>query len=260
MATPDGPADDGAAGENPSPRRPVALHLPSALRNPLPVRLWSTPGLGRAEPAPLLWCHDGSGYEQHCRLTGWAAGHVAAGTLPPHRIVLADARRRRQLYSVSPRYLRSVALALDALQERYGAGPVAVMGSSLGGLTSLAVGLRDPRVGLVLTQSGSFFTRATDAQESDFRWFDRIERFVASVGRPTDGSGPEPAGRLSVVLTCGADEDNLANNRAMARALRAAGVDVEAHRLPGGHDFDSWGRALDPLWANRLRAAWSAPG
>ena len=46
------------------------------------------------------------------------------------------------------------------------------MGASLGGLTSLLVALRDPGVGCVLSQSGSFFEAG--GEDRAWRWFERV--------------------------------------------------------------------------------------
>ncbi|KNX36639.1 alpha/beta hydrolase-fold protein [Luteipulveratus halotolerans] len=134
------------------------MELPSELADPLPVTVWVPRGLRSRQPAPLLWCHDGPEYAERADLVQWAASHVAEGALPPFRLVLAQPVRRMRWYAASPGYLRSVDLALDALSEKYAVrGPLAVMGASLGGLTSLLVGLRRDDVGAVLSQSGSFF-------------------------------------------------------------------------------------------------------
>lgn len=234
------------------------VELPSALARPLAVRLWSADGLAPDQPAPVLWCHDGSGYEHHCGLTGWVAGLVTAGTIPPVRVVLADAPRRTQIYSGSPRYLRSFGLALDALEHRHGVvGPVAIMGSSLGGLTSLACAVNDVRVGAVLTQSGSFFAADLDPQEADFAWFERIVRTTRGLAELPQARRREVAARLRVVLTCGDREENLANNRRMAQALRRQGVEVRTSWTAGGHDFANWCQ-LDPLWSDCLAQTWAA--
>lgn len=237
------------------------LSLPSVLTRPLPVRVWSPRGVSARTVTPLLWCHDGSGYVEHADLLGWMQTQVDAGTLPPTRIVLADAVRRMQWYSGSPRYLRTFSLALTALREQYGEAPVAVMGSSLGGLTSLAVAIRDPRVSCVLTQSGSFFRPRTDPQEkARFRWFDRVAALSSWMSELPPGVAAPAAHRLTIALTCGLREENLANNKLMNRALKAQGFEVTTEWLAGGHDFDSWRRALDPMWARVLSEAFGAQG
>jgi enterochelin esterase family protein len=57
------------------------------------------------------------------------------------------------------------------------------------------------------------------------------------------------------VLTCGRDEENLANNRRMARVLHRLGYPVRFAVVPGGHDYRSWRAAFDPHLPDLVRAA-----
>ena len=54
-------------------------------------------------------------------------------------------------------------------------------------------------------------------------------------------SGPVPT-----VITCGAVEENLANNREMAAALRRQGYPVDLVEVPDAHNWTGWRDALDP--------------
>ena len=94
--------------------------------------------------------------------------------------------------------------------------------------------------GGLFLQSGSFFRKRVDDEE-DFEFWDRVTAFVTQVRRArrrrTDAR---------IVLTCGADEGNLANNRQMAQTLDASGHDVAFPELPGRHDWRSWEGAFDP--------------
>lgn len=229
------------------------LSLPSALAIPLPVTLWTPDGLGADEAAPLLWCHDGPEYAQRAGLLQWAGAHVEDGSLPPFRLVLAGPRRRNQWYSASPRYLRSFDRAVADLRDRVPVeGPLAVMGASLGGLTSLLVALRDSDVGCVLSQSGSFFEAG--GEDRAWRWFDRV---VAAADRVRGGDWADRRTDLLVGLTCGRDEGNLAANRRMRDALRGQGFAVEWQTVRGGHDWTTWRDTLDPMWPDLLRRTWS---
>ena len=96
-------------------------------------------------------------------------------------------------------------------------------GVSLGALAMLHAQRRFPDAfaGLFL-QSGSFFMPRFDAQESGFVRYRRIVRFVRATLR-------EPPRRtVPVALTCGALEENAADNRVMASALAAQGYPVDA--------------------------------
>ncbi|WP_052594151.1 alpha/beta hydrolase [Luteipulveratus mongoliensis] len=236
----------------------TALELPSALAHPLPVTVWVPRGLRARQPAPLLWCHDGPEYAERADLVQWAAAQVRIRTLPPFRLVLAQPMRRLQWYAGSPGYLRSVDRAVVALRERYAVrAPLAFMGASLGGLTSMLVAMRRDDVGAVLSQSGSFFDPELDGQEAAFGGFGRI---VAEVAALREGRWRRTAPGPAIALTCGRHEENIANNRAMARALRRRGVDVELTEVADLHNYVAWRDALDPIWPNLLRQTWSATG
>ena len=87
--------------------------------------------------------------------------------------------------------------------------PVVVVGASLGGLTALLLGLlAAPRVGGVYAQSGSFFQVRHDDSESSYRYFGRISRLVQTVLDMRHAEHP-----LVVGMSCGALEENAANNR-----------------------------------------------
>ncbi len=166
--------------------------------------------------------HDGPAYDEQAGLSQWLGGRIDQGFLTSSRIVLADVRRRTQWYSASPHYLRSFTMGPTQVAGIYPVrGPVAVMGGSLGGLTSLIAGLSDDRVGAVFAQSGSFFTPHTDGQESGFACFGRITQAVHDVTRWSAGDR-----ELLVAMTCSEGEENALNNRLMAAELAKVGVDV----------------------------------
>lgn len=221
----------------------------------VPVTVWAPSTLPDDEPAPLVLVHDGPEYDALAAVTTYSAALVHAGTLPPHRVALAHPVLRDAWYSGSPQYLRTVAEAgLDRIAERYPvAGPVVVVGASLGGLTALMLGLlAAPRVGGVLAQSGSFFQVRHDEAESGFRYFGRISRLVQSVLDMRHAEHP-----LVVGMTCGALEENAANNRDMAAALRRAGHDVTYREVADLHNYTAWRDALDPALTDVLRRAWA---
>ena len=220
----------------------------------VPVTVWSPVDLPADEPAPLLLVHDGPEYDQLASITTYSAALIATGILPPHRVALAHPVIRDAWYSGSPQYLRTIAATgLDGLAERYAVrGPVVVAGASLGGLTAVLLGLlAAPRVGGVYAQSGSFFQVRHDDDESGYPFFGRIARLVQTVLDMRDTEHP-----LTVGMTCGTLEENLANNRDMAAALRRAGHAVELTEVPDLHNYTAWRDALDPGLTHVLRTVW----
>jgi enterochelin esterase family protein len=193
---------------------------------------------------PLLIAHDGPEYDQLGSLTRWAGAMIARRRLPPFRIALVPPGDRDQWYSASAAYARALCLRLlPALRE---AAPISGrpvgMGASLGALAMLHAQRTWPGTfaGLFL-QSGSFFMRRFDAHESGFPRFARITRFVDGVLRA--GPSPDP---VPVVMTCGAAEENIHNNRVMARALVAGGYPATLHEMPDLHNYIGWRDAFDP--------------
>jgi enterochelin esterase family protein len=214
------------------------------------ARIWSPePTTGR-----VLVVHDGPEYQRMAGLAQYAAAMIAAGRLPPFHLVLLPPGERLEWYSASPAYAR--ALAADVL-PKIGAElgtdePVVGVGASLGALAMLHAQRRHPAwfAGLFL-QSGSFFQPRYDRQESGFRRYLRIVRFTGRVLRSDSG----PA--VPAVLTCGAAEENLANNRDMAATLARQGYPVEFAEVPDVHTWTGWRDALDPYLTDLLLRVWS---
>jgi enterochelin esterase family protein len=225
-----------------------------ALRADVPVEVWAPADADATEALPLLVAHDGPAYERVSRLTQYSGALIAARVLPRHRVALLSAPDRGEWYSASARYAR--ALATEILPALRGAFPVAAapvgMGASLGGLAMLHAEHRYPgTLGALLLQSSSFFATRFDSHESGFARYSRIVRFVSSIRRQ-----PAPAHAPPVVLTCGIEEENVHNNRAMAQALAVHGWPVELHEIRGLHDHVAWRDALDPHLTVLLGRVW----
>jgi enterochelin esterase-like enzyme len=203
------------------------------------ARVWD-PGGG-----PLLVVHDGPELDALAGLTRYSAAMIAAGELPPHRVAMLAPGPRDEWYSGSARYAR--ALAGDVLPALNPVDPVG-MGVSLGALAMLHAHVRTPFAGLFL-QSGSFFVLRHDAHEHRHPRFRRIIRVTRELQR--DAGIPEP-----VVMTCGIAEENLANNRIMARALAAQEFEVELHEVPDMHNYTGWRDALHPYLTRLLQKVW----
>jgi enterochelin esterase-like enzyme len=213
------------------------------------ARLWSPPDTDPRRPLPLLVAHDGSDYERHAQLPRLIAHAITAGRIPPCRIALLDAPAREEDYSASARYARTLTARLPQLSPATGH---VGLGASLGALALLHARWLHPGAfgGLVL-QSGSFFRQRWDRQESGFPRFRRISRFVGTVL-----NAPAAATRMPVTLTCGAPEENLANNRAVATALRRQGHAAALHVNRDAHNWTGWRDTLDPHLLDLLARTW----
>ena len=248
----------------PEYREPGWLRMPTAagrwreLKLPMPpvrgdilARVWSP----ETPTDRVLVAHDGPDYDRYGGLGWYTAATIAARRVAPYHLVLLSAGDRMEWYSASPAYARAlVGAALPRLRTELGTDrPVVAAGASLGALAMLHAQRRHPEAfaGLLL-QSGSFFQPRFDRQESGFRRYLRIVRFTGRVRRATDG----PA--VPTVLTCGTGEENLANNRDMAAALRAHGYPATLVEVPDAHTWIGWRDALDPHLTDLLRRVWPA--
>ena len=212
------------------------------------IDLWSPADADPREPLPLLVVHDGPEYDELAALTRFAAAKIHAGELPRHRVALLAPGERDEWYSASPRYTRALTQqALPALARHAPShGPPAAMGASLGALALLYAERRHPGTfGALFLQSGSFFMPRHDAHESSFPHYHRIVGFVSETQRAGYRS-PVPT-----VLTCGAAEENIHNNRELAETLGAP-----LHEVADTHNYTAWRDALDPHLTRLLAETW----
>jgi enterochelin esterase family protein len=231
----------GAAGR----WRDVYLPLP-AVRGEMVARIWSPDTVTDR----VLVAHDGPDFLRYGELGRYTGAMIGAGRVPPYHLVLLPPGERLEWYSASPAYARALAHdVLPKLAAELGTDrPVVGVGASLGALALLHAQRRHPQgfAGLFL-QSGSFFQPRYDRQESGFRRYLRIVRFTGRLRRAADG----PA--VPVALTCGAVEENLANNRDTAAVLCRQGYRVEFTEVPDAHNWTGWRDALDPHLSTLLR-------
>jgi enterochelin esterase-like enzyme len=200
------------------------------------------------EPLPLLVAHDGLEYDKLASLTRYSAAMIAAGALPPHRVALLAPGVRDEWYSASALYSR--ALYVDVIPALPAIGPPVGMGASLGALAMLVTQRRAPGTFAALfLQSGSFFMPRFDSQESGFVRYARIVRVVRRILRTT-------AQPIPVQLTCGTAEENVFNNRVMARALAEQGYDARLDEVPDMHNYTGWRDAFDPHLTRLLGRVW----
>jgi enterochelin esterase family protein len=221
-----------------------------ALGGDLAIRVWS-PGEGSI---PLLVAHDGPEYDELSALTHCASVMIQRATVPPFRVALLPPGDRDEWYSASAVYGRALCRRiLPALRHEIDVhGRPVGMGASFGALAMLQAQRTWPGsfAGLFL-QSGSFFVPRFDRHESGFSRYARVVRFVNSVLRAR--SHPEP---LPVVMTCGAEEENVHNNRRIVSALRAQHYDAHLHEVPDLHNYTSWRDAFDPYLTGLLARLW----
>ena len=172
-----------------------------------------------------------------------ARAMIAAGALPPHRVALvAPGAPRRVVLGLARCTRARWRRVLPALATRSPCGDRSAMGASLGALAMLHAQRRAAaRSPALFLQSGSFFMPRFDAQESRLPALppDRARR-AASCTR--DGRA-EP---VPVALTCGAAEENIDNNRVMARALAEQGYDAELHEVRDMHNYTGLARRAAP--------------
>jgi enterochelin esterase family protein len=214
-------------------------------------RLWSPPGTETDQPLPLLVVHDGPEYDELAQLTTYLSVLIAEGTIPPLRAALLAPGPRDDWYSANGAYTRALCLAvLPHLHDAVATTRTIGMGASLGALAMMHAHRGHARAfDALFLQSGSFFHPRHDAHERRrFSHYDRVVRAVDRVLRASGHGDPVP-----VTLTCGGIEENVDNNRIMARALAAQGYDVALHELRDVHNYVAWRDAFDPHLTGLLR-------
>lgn len=218
--------------------------------------VWAPLAVPREEPLPLLVCHDGPEMDAFGGLIRYVAAMVAQGRLPLLRVALLAPGDRDDRYAANELYAETLAghlvpaLCADWATEH---APVLV-GQSLGALAALHAAWTRPGVfGGLFLQSGSYFTPELDPQESGYPHWDRVTGFVRSV----HDAARLPATLPPVTLVCGTAEENLANNRLMARQLATLGVPTSWGQARDGHTWTCWRDLLDPHLTALLTRVWS---
>jgi enterochelin esterase family protein len=216
--------------------------------------LWSPEGSSPEEPMPLLVAHDGPEYERMAGLTRFVGALITTERVRAFRVALVAPGSRNEWYSAKNAYARALVDGVlpeiaDLVRVQ---GRVVGIGSSLGALAMLHAHRLYPNAfGGLFLQSGSFFDSRLDPQERNFSRFVRLTRFVLTTRRPAADPHPIP-----VVLTCGAAEENLGNNRQMTGALLAQGYPARMVEVADAHNFIAWRDALDPALTDLLTTVW----
>lgn len=243
-------AREAVAGE----RAPLTLSRTAVGR--IDTEIWSPVDAATDERLPLLISHDGPEMDAYGGLTAYVGSMLAAGTLPRMRVALVAAGPRNKRYAANPAYARALTTRLvPALLEAVPtAGRPVLMGQSLGAVAALHAAWTSPGTfaGLFL-QSGSFFTRELDPQESGFEFWPQVTGFVATVHAATQAAPGAPP----TTLTCGSAEENDANNRAMRDQLCRVGVETAWGELRDGHTWTCWRDTLDPYLTDLLLRVWT---
>ena len=225
-----------------------------AVTGQLHVPADSTP----AQPMPLLVVHDGPEYADLAHLLRYLSTVMRLEPELRCRVLLLAPVDRDRTYSASPAYARALVTGMlpQVTSSMATSGLPIGVGSSLGGLAMLHAAVTYPgSFAGVFSQSGSFFRPRTDGMERGFRFYQRIVRFVDDVV-----ADPERLAGLHVSMTCGTGEENLANNRSLARRLRRAGVPTELMENPDGHNHTGWRDCLDPGLRVLMRTVWGRAG
>lgn len=224
----------------------------------LHTQIWTPDGHAPDEPLPLLVAHDGPEYNKISSLLKFVRHKIGSGALPPLRVGLIAPVDRDQIYSASAAYARAFSYEILPALERLAPAPHgrsmrAGMGASLGALAMLHVHRVNPATfGALFLQSGSYFRQRFDKMESGFPRFGRISRFMGRVLTAEEWTHPVP-----ITMTCGTVEENLANNRATFRALKAQSYDVSLHENRDAHNWVAWRDTFDPHLGDLLARMWS---
>jgi enterochelin esterase-like enzyme len=220
------------------------------------VAVWTPADAAPDESLPLLLAHDGPEFASYAALAHYAGTMIATGALPRFRVALVPPGKgaRNDWYAASSQYATAlVRHVLPAVTKAFASEPDPVLtGASLGALSALHAEWTHPGTfGGLFLQSGSFFMKRTDKQESGFSHFAAVTGFVATV---LDSA--ECSSRPLVAMTCGANEENVHNNRVMAAHLMALGLDVRYDEQPDMHNFTAWRDVLDPGLTTLLQRVW----
>ena len=233
----------------------VDLTVPSrALRRDVPVKVYLPARYRRTAAYPLLLVHDGPDFLQY------AAAKTVLDNLI-HRLDVAETvvaflqpQDRLTEYANSTAHSRFLTEELlPRLETELPAGGKpsnrCVMGSSFGGVASLAAAVRSPETyGSLILMSGSLVFTDIGELHGEDPVFDPVVRFVNRYrARPT-----HVAERLFV--SCGVYEPLIAPNRSMVPVFESAGMTVRYVEARDGHSWENW--------RDRLRDAlsWVFPG
>jgi enterochelin esterase family protein len=220
--------------------RRVTLYLPARFR--------------RTARYPLLVVHDGGDYLRYASAKTVLDNLIHRLDIPELVAAFSHPGDRLVEYPDDPGHTAYVATELVPELETQlplqaqPRGRV-LMGSSFGGVATLSVAVRYPRLfGGLMVESGSFLFTDIGRAHGGGPAFDPVVEFVNRYrARPR-----RVADRLHV--SCGIYEPLIVPNRAMVPVFRATGMDVRWVEARDGHNWENW--------RDRLRdgLTWLLPG
>lgn len=225
------------------------------LQRDVHVRLWPD-DVPADQPRPLLITHDGADYDALARLTKRAGGLMGSGKVRPFRVALVDPawELRNNWYSCSAAYADALTQSvIPEIKDRiHVEGRIAAIGASLGAISLLHAEYTYPGTfGAMMLQSTSFHhERFISRQEVDYVERGRVEEFVEKLG-----STPFAAETMQIGITWN-EGPGVPGNKVMSNILSTQGHAMEGGLVAGGHDYESWGNALDPVLGNVLERTW----
>jgi enterochelin esterase family protein len=187
-----------------------------------------------AGPYPLLLVLDGKDYFQRARLTTLVDNLISQGTLPPLAMVFLDNARLARFAEygcsealvgfVAQELLPWVASQIPLVQQ---VGACGVLGSSLGGLAALWLGVRLPETfGRVFSQAGGFALGFT--KELGLTTILRLSERLP----------------LRIYMDCGRFDPLLEANRMMKGILAEREYQVVYREFNAGHNYPAWREEL----------------
>jgi len=185
------------------------------------------------QPCPLIVVFDGRDYLRRVRLPHIVDNLVAEGRMQPVALALIDhgGSARIQEYSASEAIIGFVLTKVLPLARSQlnltEPGNYGVLGASLGGLTSLVMGLRYPKVfNRILSQSASVILRGHETVVFDL---------VRARFNP----------RAKIWLDVGRYELNKSANRHLRDWLATMNYDATYREFHAGHNYAAW---RDDVW------------
>ncbi|MEI2704039.1 MAG: alpha/beta hydrolase-fold protein [Ilumatobacteraceae bacterium] len=200
--------------------------------------------LHRDHRYPLLVMLDGDDYVNYAGAQTVLDNLIADRQIPPMVVAFSRPGERLTEYADDPRHHRYLVDELVPALERdlpVGGTPAlrCLMGCSFGGVATLSAAVYAPGYfGRLLLQSGSFAGAGEGCWERPERLWWPVKDFVARyLQHPTWVTE-------RMVVTCGAFESLICENRGMLEVLRRTGMDVRMVIQLDGHNWVCWRDSL----------------